>query len=117
VGTTLTLPFPPTTNHLFATVGRRRIRSAKYRAWSELAGFQMNRQRPTPIKGPVLLHYEFQEGQDKRKRDIGNLEKAVTDLLVEHGVIEADDGSIVREIRLCWSPEVTGVRVGIMEAA
>jgi crossover junction endodeoxyribonuclease RusA len=114
---TLTLPFPPTTNHLFINAGRKRVRSPKYRAWAEEAGWQLNAQKARLVPGPVALHYEFQEGQDKRKRDIGNLEKGLTDLLVTHGVIEADDGTIVREINLRWSREVVGVRVTIKEAA
>ena len=28
---------------------------------------------------------------DKRKRDVSNIEKAVSDLLVKHGVLEDDD--------------------------
>lgn len=29
---------------------------------------------------------------DKRKRDLGNLEKVVSDLLVDHGIIDDDSG-------------------------
>lgn len=50
----------------------------------------------------------------RRKRDIGNLEKAPTDLLVEHKVIESDDNTIVRAIALGWSKSVTGARVQII---
>jgi len=46
---------------------------------------------------------------------VGNLEKAATDLLVEHGIIEADDNSVVREIRLKWS-DIEGMRVTITPA-
>ena len=77
---------------------------------------RLNTQRPPMFKGPVKLQYEFQEGQDNRRRDVGNLEKPVTDLLVTHGVIEADDGRIVRGISLNWSRDVVGVRVTV-EAA
>ena len=113
---TLTLPFPPSVNNLFINAGRKRVRSPRYRAWAEEAGFLLNTQHARPVPGPVKLIYEFQEGQDKRRRDVGNLEKPVTDLLVTHGVIEADDGRVVRSINLSWSRDVVGVRVTV-EAA
>lgn len=113
---TLTLPFPPSVNNLFINAGRKRIRSPGYRAWADEAGYQLNTQHPRTIKGPVTLRYEFQEGQDNRRRDIDNLAKPVNDLLVTHGVIEADDNRIVRAIDLRWSREVVGVRVTV-EAA
>jgi hypothetical protein len=37
-------------------------------------------------------------------------------LLVKHGIIEADDGSIVRRVEASWTTEVEGVRITI-EAA
>ena len=109
---TLTLPkIPPSVNNLFINVGKRRIVSQRYDEWRQLAGWELQRQRPEKVTGPVRLSYEFGE-PDRRKRDLGNLEKAATDLLVAHGVIEADDNSVVREIRLTWAP-VEGVRITI----
>lgn len=110
----INLLFPPSTNNLFINVTKGRVPSARYADWRQEAGWSLKAQRPTAIKGPVVLRYQFQEGQDKRKRDIGNLEKAPTDLLVEHGVIEADDNTIVRGISLFWSKHITGARVEII---
>ena len=107
-------PFPPSTNNLFINVAKGRIPSARYADWKQNAGWSLKAQRPKSIKGPVVLRYQFQEGQDKRKRDIGNLEKAPTDLLVEHGVIEGDDNTIVRAITMCWSKHINGARVEII---
>ena len=107
-------PFPPSTNNLFINVAKGRIPSARYADWKQDAGWALKAQRPKSIKGPVVLRYQFQEGQDRRKRDIGNLEKASTDLLVEHGVIEADDNTIVRGISMFWSKHITGARVEII---
>ena len=39
--------------------------------------------------------------------------KAPEDLLVKHGLIEADDGSVVRSVSAKWNHEVEGVRVTI----
>lgn len=111
--TVIELPFPPSTNNLFLNARGGRFRSQKYDTWIQEAGWELARQRPLKHAGPVILSFEFQEGQDNRKRDISNLVKAPEDLLVKHGVIEADDGSIVRGIELKWSNEVKGVRVTI----
>jgi crossover junction endodeoxyribonuclease RusA len=111
--TTFVLPFPPSVNNLFVNGKFGRFRSQRYDSWILEAGCEIRRQRPSKVAGPVILTYEFQEGHDKRKRDLGNLEKAVSDLLVSHQIIEADDGSIVREIKLKWNPEVQGVRVNV----
>lgn len=110
---TFTLPFPPSVNNLFMNGKHGRFRSQRYDSWIQEAGAEIMRQRPKKVAGPVILLFEFQEGQDKRKRDISNLVKAPEDLLVKHGIIEADDGSIVREIRCKWAPDVEGVRVTV----
>jgi Holliday junction resolvase RusA-like endonuclease len=110
---TITLPFPPSSNNLFVNGKRGRFRAPRYDSWIAHAGGEILRQRPAKFSGPVNLSYEFQEGVDRRRRDLGNLEKATTDLLVAHQIIRADDGSIVRKINLAWNPEVEGVRVTI----
>jgi Holliday junction resolvase RusA-like endonuclease len=109
----ITLPFPPSTNNLFINTSRGRIRSSKYDEWATEAGWELTRQRPSKVAGPVMLTFDFQSNRDKRKRDITNLLKAPEDLLVNFGVIEADDNTIVKEIRARWNKDVVGVRVTI----
>jgi crossover junction endodeoxyribonuclease RusA len=113
----LTLPFPPSTNNLFINTSRGRIRSSKYDEWATEAGWELKRQRPPKVAGPVFLTFYFQDNRDKRKRDITNLLKAPEDLLVKHGVIEADDNTIVREVRASWSECVKGVEITIIPLA
>jgi Holliday junction resolvase RusA-like endonuclease len=113
VTTVICLPFPPSTNNMFINGSKGRFRSQKYDEWIKEAGWELARQRPAKHVGPVTLSFEFQEGRDKRKRDISNLVKAPEDLLVKHGIIAADDGSIVREINLVWTPHVEGVHITI----
>ena len=108
---TINLPFPVSVNAMFADGKTRRHKSQRYCDWLMEAGLQLNRQRPTPVKGPVRMTYEF-GAPDSRRRDLSNLLKGPEDLLVKHGVIEADDNSVVREIRLTWAP-VEGVRITI----
>lgn len=110
--TVIHLPFPPSLNNMFINGQRGRFRSQKYDSWIQEAGTEIMRQRPSKVAGPVHLIFEFGE-PDNRKRDVSNLVKAPEDLLVKHGIIEADDGSIVRSITSKWSPEVEGVRVTI----
>jgi Holliday junction resolvase RusA-like endonuclease len=113
----VTLPFPPSTNNLFINTSRGRIRSSKYDEWATEAGWELTRQRPAKSVGPVSLLFEFQSNRDKRKRDITNLLKAPEDLLVKFGVIEADDNTIVKEIRARWNKDVVGVRVTVASAS
>jgi crossover junction endodeoxyribonuclease RusA len=111
---TFLLPMPPSANGLWAnSKSGGRFRTQNYEDWIHEAGWELKRQRPLKVAGPVQLLYEFQEASDRRKRDLGNLEKATTDLLVSHGIIEADDNTIVRGIRLKWDAEVKGVRITV----
>jgi crossover junction endodeoxyribonuclease RusA len=111
--TRITLPFPPSTNNLFINSSRGRFRSQKYDEWIKEAGWELARQRPSKFVGPVVLLFHFQDGLDKRKRDVTNLIKAPEDLLVRHGIIEADDNSIVRGVEAYWNAAVTGVQITI----
>lgn len=112
--TVITLPFPISVNALYVNSSHGRHDSQRYATWKQEAGWELNRQRPVRVKGPVELLYEVQDGKDNRRRDICNLEKGVTDLLVTHGVIEADHDLIVREVRMKWAKDVVGVRVTII---
>jgi Holliday junction resolvase RusA-like endonuclease len=107
------LPFPVSVNAMFADGKTRRHKSQRYADWIIEAGYALNRQRPTPIKGPIKILYEFQEGRDNRRRDAFNFEKGVTDLLVSHGVIEGDHDLILRHGSVTWNREVDGVRITI----
>lgn len=110
---TFILPLPPSSNSLFANSKRGgRFRTQKYDSWIMEAGAEINRQRPAKLVGPVTLKYEFKEPSG-RKFDLGNREKAATDLLVTHRIIQADDNTIVRGIDLRWADDIEGVRVTI----
>lgn len=92
-----TLPVPPTANNLFPT-GRsgRRFPSKQYTAWKKYADLLWIKQglsaKEFPITGRIRAHYVFHFA-DKRRRDIANFEKAITDFIVDHGAIE-DDSTI-----------------------
>ncbi len=67
-------------------------------------------QRQSPVSGPVQIEYQVSE---KTKADLGNLEKAATDLLVTHGMIDGDDPAVVKRIVMAWSNDVPALRVRV----
>lgn len=110
----LTLPMPPSTNNLFVNGSKGRFPSQKYEDWKQEAGWILASQRPAKVTGPVVLFFHFQDGKDKRKRDVTNFIKAAEDLLVTHKIIEADDNTIVRGVEAYWDDTVTGVKIVIV---
>ena len=83
----MTLPPPPTANGLYATVGRRRIKSRRYRAWLKEAGWEVQRQRCGCIGGPWQADIALPADL---KGDADNYSKALLDLLVKHHVVDDD---------------------------
>lgn len=116
----LSLPYPPSANALWRSVGGRNISSREYREWQKAAAQEALVQRPTKVAGPYSIALSV-DRPDNRRRDLANLEKATSDALVSAGVI-ADD-CLARKIELEWSdrPAGKGARVHIciipMEAA
>jgi crossover junction endodeoxyribonuclease RusA len=94
----LSLPFPPTTNNLFRNAGRKRVRTAAYDAWFALASTHVKDGHRQNL-GAYCLSICLKR-PDKRRRDIGNLEKAVSDLLVAHGVVR--DDSLCERLTMQW---------------
>lgn len=106
------LPMPPSANNIFANVpGRGRVKSDRYRTWKQAAGWCVKAQiNGARIRGPVALTYTIEDGGSRA--DLGNLEKALTDLLVELNVIDGDGPKTVRSIKLQWGA-VTGACVRV----
>lgn len=98
--TSISLPFPVSTHRAFRKFRGAHLSEA-YRKWRDEAGWQLLSQRPQKIKGPVSLLIEL-VAPDKRARDTDNFIKGPVDLLVTHGVIEADDKRIVRSLAVRW---------------
>jgi Holliday junction resolvase RusA-like endonuclease len=109
----LDLPFPPSANAIWRNVKGRTLKSERYRQWSTVAGRELKAQSPSKVRGPYEIDLTF-EVRDARRRDLGNLEKAVSDLLQEHGVIE--DDCFAQDIRLRWGA-AKGVHVVVREVS
>jgi crossover junction endodeoxyribonuclease RusA len=86
---TVTLSFspPPTANNLFLTRDRRRVRTPRYRAWQEAAGWELLVQRQGCVGGPWEAHIVL---PNRLRGDTDNYAKPILDLLVEHRVVDDD---------------------------
>jgi crossover junction endodeoxyribonuclease RusA len=108
--TELKLPYPPTANSIWRSGRRRTYRSEKYRAWLSRASWEAKLQCPGKVIGPYELTMRVSR-PDKRKRDLDNLLKPISDLLCTIGVIE--DDSLCRRILAEWITEGDGMIVRI----
>lgn len=107
------LPFPISTNALFANVpGIGRVKAKAYRAWLKEAGGMIMAQRLGRIDGPVNVEIVLQEG---RKTDPDNT-KCLLDVCVRHGLIKDDGPTIIRSINTSFG-QVQGARIKIVRAA
>lgn len=89
------VPFPPSVNNIWRspTGYGRTIKSEEYRLWLKTAfGHWMqvkSKQQIKHIIGPYRLEITLTP-PDKRRRDIGNYEKALSDFLQAAGIVEDD---------------------------
>lgn len=99
----LMLPFPPSVNRLWrASKGGKVHRSEEYRQWRTAALWQLKgRYKGEPVSIPYKLAIHAVR-PDKRRRDIGNLEKAISDILQDAGVIK--DDCLCEWIECRWVP-------------
>ena len=107
------MPFPPSANNLFASVGARRVRTARYKAWAKEAGQFILMQGRKRVHGHVSLSVALVR-PDRRTRDLSNALKAIEDLLVDMLVI--DDDSLIQRIDVQWVPSGPPCVVIIQEA-
>ena len=86
----LLLPFPPSVNSAYANGGNKRGRhkTAQYVDWIKEASTAVKGSHRQGL-GAYSLSICLQR-PDKRQRDLGNYEKAVSDFLVMHGVVKDD---------------------------
>lgn len=110
--TVITLPMPPTDNHLFAGKGRRRYRSDEYEAWIKEAGWILASQRPPQAHGAVSVQIEVSERDSTNSWDLSNRHKSVLDLLVKHKIIQGDNRPYVRKFAMEWA-DIDGIRVSV----
>lgn len=96
------VPVPPSSNNLFANVPKiGRVKSKAYRDWIAEAGWMLKSQRPGSVSGPYAMVIRLPETV---RGDIGNREKAISDLMVAHRI--TPDDRFCREILITVSPGI-----------
>lgn len=105
------IPVPPSLNNIYPTgkSGRRFLAPAA-KLWATQAGWELKQQKARLIPGKVSVALTVRAPQ--RRTDIDGKIKAVLDLLVKQGVIEADHDGIVRRVSAEWG-DVPRARVEI----
>ena len=117
----LDLPYPPTANTLYRAVSRGRLAgrtllSYKARQFYQDCGRVIAIQRMNgnqsqfPIRGRLEVTYHVSP-PDRRRRDLGNIEKAVSDALHKCGVIE--DDSQIDELHILRREPVKGGKLNV----
>jgi len=106
--TRLYLPYPPSLNSLYPGKARRH-KSKRYETWIVKAKHALAQQYFLQFDKPVQVHYKFGR-PDKRQRDLANLEKAPSDLLVLCGVLK--DDSLIHRLVMEWA-DIDGCEVEI----
>lgn len=107
----LTLPMPPSVNHLYANIpGRGRVISGNYQRWKKAAKDQLWLQKWSRVEGPVRLTIALE--RTGQRYDCSNRVKAVEDFLVQHGIISDDNHKIVQSV-LVFVADVKGCEVQV----
>lgn len=101
---------PPSANNLFRGAGKRRVTTDAYRAWRTAAGWEIRAQHIPLTVGAIAVEYQIERVADRRRRDVENYCKALSDVLVSAGVIT--DDSLIERVTIGWA-DVVGVRVTV----
>jgi len=98
---------------LFINKGKSRVKSTAYRNWLQVASINIKDSHRQNI-GPYSISIALKR-PDMRRRDIGNLEKGISDLLVSHGVIK--DDSLCQRLLMTWDNGISADCVVIIQEA
>ena len=113
----ISLPeIPPPLSACFTDPGRGkkgRVKTRRYRAWINEAAYRLKPYRGEFGEEPLRVIYRYGR-PDRRRRDLGNLEKATSDILVSTGIIT--DDSQITDMRLLWD-QIEGMEITIEKAA
>ena len=100
---TLTLPIAPSVNRLWRISGKRMYKSPEYKAWLDEAGWMVKQQTRQTIDGEYAIH--IRALRSNRRRDLDNLLKATSDLLVSMKVVEDDSQCVALAAE--WAKQAT----------
>jgi crossover junction endodeoxyribonuclease RusA len=107
------LPYPPSTNDIWVRTKRGMRKSDGYSAWLKEAGWMLKQQKAGSVPGKYKLTIEAVR-PDKRRRDVDNLIKSVSDALQAFGVVV--DDSLCEFVSAQWVIGDAGIRVTVQPA-
>ncbi len=118
--TVIELPFPPSTNRIWARGGHGGVTLSKdYRAWKEQADkfvlFSGDWRRAKKIPGPFTFELVLDTNERRRGGDLDNRIKAVLDWCQSRELIRND--SDCEDVHAYWGEAPHGARVTIRPAA
>lgn len=76
--------------------------SSKYKEWHTDASLQIKQQKIQPVKGCIESVILTFYAPDRRKFDLTNKAESIMDLLVDNGIIEDDNYSIIPNLQLMF---------------
>lgn len=98
-----TFPLPPSVNHVWKQGKGRTYKAPEYAKWERLAD-QYGLLKPrSQLTGDVVAVYACGK-PSKRRMDVANREKGISDTLQRWGIIQ--DDSQITDIRLYWADDV-----------
>ena len=109
----LQIGYPPSANRIWRKYRGRMVRDPVYVDWLDREGWNIIQQMQGGVTGPYRLSIEAVK-PDRRRRDLDNLIKPLSDLLKSVGVIE--DDSDAQEIKMAWVQSGPPVRVRVEKA-
>ncbi len=99
----LTLPLAPSVNALWRITGSRMYKTKLYKDWLEEAGWMIKQQTKQTIDGEYALHIRAKK--TNKRRDLDNILKATSDLLVNLHIVEDDSQCVALAAE--WAKEAT----------
>jgi Holliday junction resolvase RusA-like endonuclease len=93
-----TIPVPPSTNNLFATVAGKRRSTSEYMRWQREADMLIISQRPKQKRIAPPVQITITVPQSRQRRDLDNFIKAAQDSLVRCQIIPDDSDLIVKRV-------------------
>lgn len=103
---------PPSANRIWRSVGGHVIKSAEYRKWLEATAWTIRKEAgPGCVEGGYGLHVQFVR-QNKRRSDLDNLIKALSDAIVRAGLVK--DDAHCMSIKAKWAAEGPAVKAFVI---
>jgi crossover junction endodeoxyribonuclease RusA len=92
-----------------------RVKTGKYKAWIEEAGYELLGQHRRHVMGRVRIAIEIADGESRADPD--NLFKPLLDLAVLHGLIDGDSWRTIKGLSLDLVEGLVGLRLTITPLA